>query len=94
MTSARSAPSKFAGPDPGVVPLEAEVDRIGPVLDGGEQARPIPRRRKEFGLGAGGRTGAGSAAGFDLDVELRWHRRSLDNELVHLPILGLSRPRA
>src|SRR6516164_9079976 len=32
------------------MPLEAEIHRVGPVLDGRHQARSIPSRGKQFGL--------------------------------------------
>ena len=43
--------------NPSVMPLEAEIDRVGAVLDRGDQARPVAGRREQLGLrsGAGGR---------------------------------------
>ncbi len=36
-------------PRPGVVALQSEVDRVCPVLDGGEQAGTVPRRGEQLG---------------------------------------------
>ena len=37
-------PFEVRRPDPRVVPLQPEINRVGPVLDGREQARPVSRR--------------------------------------------------
>ena len=41
---------EVGGADAGVVPLEAEIDGVGAVLDGGDQAGPIAGRSEQLGL--------------------------------------------
>ena len=43
-------PVEVHRPDAGIVPAETEVNGIGPILDRGQQARPIPRWREQFRL--------------------------------------------
>ena len=43
-------PVEVVGPDSRVMALEAEIDGVGAVLDGGDQAGSIPGRRQQLGL--------------------------------------------
>ena len=50
MTSGRSAPSKLWARIRALWRCEAEVDGVGTIFDGGDQARPIASRRQQLGF--------------------------------------------